>query len=185
MTPQRWDAVSRFLNALMIYILVGILGGALYFQLGLHENPCPLCLLQRMGMMGVMCGAVLNLRGGIRPQNYGLIILAALFGAGTAARQILLHIVPGTGGYGDPVMGLHLYTWSFISEICILIGVGVLLLLYGLGEAATRQGPPPPVVVTRFEQVACLMAIGITAFNVILTFKECGLTACCENGPCP
>ena len=185
MTPARWDALSRFLNALQIYVLVGILGGALYFQLGLGENPCPLCLLQRMGMMGVMCGAVLNLRNGLRPQHYGLVILAALFGAGTATRQILLHIVPGTGGYGEPVMGLHLYTWSFIAEICNLIGVGVMLLMYGVGETALRGASDEPAKMSHFENVACLLAIGITAFNVILTLRECGLTACCENGPCP
>ena len=43
-------------------------------------------------------------------------------------RQILLHIVPGTGHYGSPVLGLHYYTWAAICFFLILLGTAVMLM---------------------------------------------------------
>src|SRR5262245_44049143 len=80
----------------------------------LNELPCPLCILQRAALVLCGFGFLLNLRFGVQPLHYGLSILAALFGAVVAGRQVLLHIVPGTGAYGSALFGLHLYTWSLI-----------------------------------------------------------------------
>jgi hypothetical protein len=41
-------------------------------------------------------------------------VIAAVGGACISIRQILLHIVPPDPGYGDPVLGLHLYTWALL-----------------------------------------------------------------------
>jgi hypothetical protein len=43
-------------------------------------------------------------------------------GAAMSMRQILLHVVPGTGAYGNAIFGLHLYTWAFISLALMIIG---------------------------------------------------------------
>ncbi len=89
-------------------------GAALILLPALGELPCPLCLLQRIDFIALGRGLLLNMRFGPSPLHYGLVIAAALFGAAAAGRQVLLHIVPGSGAYGSPLFGLHLYTWSLV-----------------------------------------------------------------------
>ena len=38
-----------------------------------------------------------------------------------ALRQIALHVIPGTGAYGSPMFGFHLYTWAYIVTTAIMI----------------------------------------------------------------
>jgi cytochrome b subunit of formate dehydrogenase len=44
-----------------------------------------------------------------------------LFTSFVALRQIALHVIPATGAYGSPFLGLHLYTWSFIISMILLV----------------------------------------------------------------
>ena len=57
-----------------------ILMVAFGLQFGLNEPPCPLCNLQRAAFVLCGFGFVLNLRFGIQPLHYGLVLLGALFG---------------------------------------------------------------------------------------------------------
>ena len=109
---------------------VGILSMAMFvFQFGLGELPCPLCILQRMGMMLASLGAlyvvVRALRGELLLRELatglGLAILGAVVGAAISIRQILLHILPGDPGYGEAVLGLHLYTWALITFVVVIV----------------------------------------------------------------
>ncbi len=79
-----------------------ILVVALGFQIFLHDLPCPLCMLQRIGFFGVTLGLLMNLRLGLHPSHYALSLLSALFTGFVALRQIALHVVPVL----DP-MGFH------------------------------------------------------------------------------
>ena len=132
------------LNSICILIVSGILLGALYFQFGLHEAPCPLCLLQRMGMMGVIIALCLNIHFGIRKEHFGVAILASLVGSVYSVRQILLHICPGpgeSGGYGTAVFNMHLYTWALVVFLCSIIGC-VLFIFYIKDEDKNLQRTP-------------------------------------------
>jgi len=54
-----------------------------------------------------------------------LVIIAALVGSSFSIRQVLLHICPVAGettGYGDPVLGMHLYTWGVVIFALSIIG---------------------------------------------------------------
>src|SRR5260221_12619243 len=86
-------------------------------QFGLKELPCPLCNLQRVAFVLCGMGFVLNLRFGAHPLHYGLSLFAALFGVAVAGRQVLLHIVPGTGAYGSTLFDVHLSTWSLLAFV--------------------------------------------------------------------
>ena len=71
-----------------------VLVGAFYFQYGLGETPCPLCLLQRMGMLGVILGLSLNTAFGFRREHAAVVIGAALVGGSlTLATFVLLIFV--------------------------------------------------------------------------------------------
>jgi disulfide bond formation protein DsbB len=166
--------IAECLNAAGLAGLIAILIVAYTDQFAGHDLPCPLCLLQRVALAGVAYGLLLNLRFGAQPSAYAIMLLAALFGMGAAGRQVLLHITPGSGSYGAPLLELHLYTWSFILFALVILGTALLLLV---------PKPVSPVwsVPLRLKQGLAWAAIGLTALNAITTFLQCGPVECPDN----
>ena len=160
------------LNVLALAVITAILGGAFAEQLFLGELPCPLCLLQRAGLIAVGLGFLLNLRFGIQPAHYGVALLGSLVGAVGSMRQILLHIAPGDPGYSGTFFGWHLYTWSFLSFVCLMIGIGILLLGAGQNRFHFRG---------RTSGIVMLAFVLIVLANLVSTLLECGLTQCADN----
>ena len=107
--------LSRLLNALGLIAVDTLLVIAFVDQLWFRDLPCPICILQRAGFVAAGFGIALNLLFGPRPSHYGMTIVGAAVGAAIAMRQILLHIVPDSGSYGNAVFGMHLYSWAFIG----------------------------------------------------------------------
>ncbi len=172
----------KIVNSICILLICSILIGALYFQFGLHENPCPLCLLQRMAMMAVIFGLGMNIYFGFKPQHFALIIMAALVGLTMSARQVLLHICPVDGeptGYGSPVFGMHLYTWGVFIFLMSILASAIFIMIIPKIEAK------PELKIIALEKFAVYLTIAIILINIIATFFECQLGPCCENGPCP
>ena len=108
-------SLALTLNALGLYAIALVLAVAFAAQLLLDELPCPLCLIQRIQFAMLAVGPILNVRFGPRPSHYAVSLLAAIAGAAFAARQILLHIMPGDPGYGSALLGYHYYSWAFIG----------------------------------------------------------------------
>ena len=132
----------RIFHLIALLLLAMPLLGAFGIQLLMHEIPCPLCLLQRVGMLGVAVGLMMNLRFGIRPLHYGISIVSALVGAAISTRQILLHIVPsadGITGYGDAVLGMHLYTWALVVFLASILGIALLMIGMKWGDISKRE----------------------------------------------
>lgn len=163
------------LNCLALAVITAILAGAFAEQLLLGDLPCPLCLLQRAGLIAVGLGFLLNLRFGIQPVHYGIALLGSLVGAAGSMRQILLHIAPGDPGFSGAFFGLHMYTWSFVSFVCLMFGIGVLLVLNPSGSDNRLQ------LRGRISALVMLSFIVIIAANVASTLLECGLTQCPDN----
>ncbi|MCJ2132538.1 disulfide bond formation protein B [Methylobacterium sp. J-026] len=166
---------ARTLNALGLLGCSAILLVAFGYQFLLGELPCPLCLLQRAAFAASGVGFALNIRFGSRPSHYGVTILSAVAGAVVAGRQVALHVVPGTGGYGSTLMGVHFYTLALIAFVALIGAVGVLLLV---GEALRPE--------TRgqhdgwlFGKACLLLFLGIVLANAVSTAAECG------GGLCP
>ena len=125
----RETQIARIVNVLALFALIGVLAGSLHLQLGVGEQPCPLCLIQRSAMIGLAIGPVMNLLWGMKPAHYALSILAAMVGGAGSTRQILLHIAdPNDPGYGPEVLGYHLYTWAFITFAVAIVGCAFMLL---------------------------------------------------------
>jgi hypothetical protein len=59
-----------------------------------------------------------------------------------AARQILLHIMPGDPGYGSALLGYHYYTWAFIGFAVAIVALAVMLLF---DSQFKDDGKPQPV----------------------------------------
>src|SRR2546423_5241175 len=119
------------LNALGLYAIALVLLVAFGAQFVLHELPCPLCLLQRIQFAMLAVGSILNVRFGPRPSHYAVSLLTAAAGAAFAARQILLHVMPGDPGYGSALLGYHYYTWALICFAVGVVAVAAMLLFAG------------------------------------------------------
>ncbi len=138
------------------------------------DIPCPLCILRRAGIIAAGFGLALNLTTGIRPSHYGLIVLGAGVCGSVAARQVLLHIVPGTGSYGAPFLDLHFYTWSLIISALMIAGAAI-MLLFDRQFSDTPAASMPKAVV--YLPLALFMFL--TLANGVSTLLECG------GGICP
>jgi protein dithiol:quinone oxidoreductase len=88
----------RAANGAAFAVCAALMGYAYYAEHVLHLEPCPLCMLQRVGI--VLLGAVfliafaLDLRGFGRYALGGLIVLLALATVGVAARHLYVQSLP-------------------------------------------------------------------------------------------
>jgi len=168
----------RNLNALGSLAVPIVLLTAFYDQFTGGGLPCPLCLLQRIGFVGVLCGLILNVVRGLKPDHYSIMIVSAFFGAAAALRQVSLHIVPPDPGYGGTFLGYHYYTWAFIVFAAIILGTAII-------AAYSTQYHKRRFI--RFSdqnalcKVAIVAAVAVVAANVIATFIECGPGQCPDN----
>ena len=169
-------------NSTAMLLVSSVLIGALYFQFGLHENPCPLCLLQRIGFIGVIFGLSMNTYFGLKKEHFGIVIISALVGSVFSIRQILLHICPVSGestGYGTAVLGMHLYSWAVVIYTASIVGSVIFLFLIKDDKKEMERKP------FTFEKVAFYLGMLLIFINMVATFFECHFGPCCENGPCP
>jgi disulfide bond formation protein DsbB len=169
---------TRTLNALALLGCCAVLIEAFWYQVYLGELPCPLCLLQRAAFAAAGVGFALNLRFGPRPSHYGIAILSAVAGAFVAGRQVALHVVPGTGGFGSTLFGLHFYTLALIAFVALIVGVSVLLL----GDRVLRAEPRADGGAGRFGTACLLLFLGVVLANAVSTAAECG-TGLCPDDP--
>jgi disulfide bond formation protein DsbB len=165
---------SRILNGMALLGVTGALGVAFFWQFAYGELPCPLCLLQRVALVMAGVGFLLNLRMGPSPMHYAMSIAGALGGMLASGRQVLLHIMPGDPGYGEPFMGLHFYTWAFIAFVAIIVFCAVMLSVDRKWGDSMLKKPLPAIGIV----VMALFFIAVLA-NVGATTLECGF------GPCP
>jgi disulfide bond formation protein DsbB len=171
----------KYVNSLCILIVSSILVGAFYFQFVLNENPCPLCLLQRMGMIGVIFGLSLNVFFGFNSKHFAVVIIASLIGVMFSVRQVLIHICPinGETGYETPIFGMYLYTWGVFIFIASIFGSAI--FIFFKDRFKDFDANLKPLI---YEKVVVYFAMTLIIINVIATFFECQLGPCCENGPC-
>ena len=162
------------LNTLLILIISGILLAAYGVQFIYKEEPCPLCMLQRLGMIGVTCGAALNLCFGTRTTHFGFMLLSALVGGCVALRQISLHVCPGFPHFGIPVLGMSLYTWSFLIFACVVLYVAILLFLH------EDKDQEPVLPLSRLSFLAIGAVFFLCLANFISTLLSCGLGPCAD-----
>ncbi len=134
--PDRYGNFSGrwpyFAGALVV---AGLFGAALYLQYVLHEEPCPLCMIQRVIFLviGVLFAlAMLHNPGRAVAKIYGWLIgLFALTGVAVAGRHIWLQHLPKDQvpacGPGLDYMLEHFPMSAVLKE-----------LMHGSGECAAK-----------------------------------------------
>lgn len=163
----------QYINALIVFVLGGVLLGAYIVEYMLEIEPCPLCILQRAAMIGVTLGEMLNLRYGIRSSHYGLSYFSALFGAAVSLRQMSLHACTYMPDYPVSVWGLKLYTWAFIVFVSVMLAISFLQFLFPLPREKREKHQVPLI-----GWVAIIFIMSITFCNIITIFMECGVFLC-------
>jgi disulfide bond formation protein DsbB len=97
-TRRPWWQQPRTLNLAGFLWCVALMAYALFVQYGLHEEPCPLCVLQRVAVIATgllfLVAWFVNPSGNLRRVLGGLIVLAAVAGIGVAARHIYVINAP-------------------------------------------------------------------------------------------
>ncbi|WP_324029653.1 disulfide bond formation protein B [Pantoea sp. JZ2] len=168
--------VHTLMNIVGLAGMLAVLTVAIIIQITKSELPCPLCLLQRAGLIMTGLGFMFNLSIGIRKKHYAMMITGCLLTGGIAARQVLLHILPGDAGYGSTFLGLHFYTWSLIVSFATLIYISLMLLLPEKSGKIYLSFD----LSTLSKTISILFALIILA-NLVSTFLECGTGQCAEN----
>ena len=114
-------------------VAAGMMGMALYFQYGLGLEPCPLCILQRIAVIGIGLSAFIAFL--INPSRIGqkiasfFIFSFAVFGAVVAARHVWLQHLPEDQ---VPACGPGLDYWLETLPLSTVLGK----IFAGSGECA-------------------------------------------------
>lgn len=164
---------SYILNMLALAGICVTLLAAFFFQLVMGEIPCPLCMLQRIGLILVGLGFAMNVIFGSSAVNYAVVILSAMTGAGVSLRQVLLHIAPGDTGFGSMVFGYHMYTWGFIAFMGSIIFSAIMLII-DRNHLGGSGYPARTALGTVLVGLLLILALGNVASNVV----TCGFAPC-------
>lgn len=113
MNPLRWNFRAQFLLGFLI--CAALLGYAIFLQLQIGLEPCPLCIFQRLAFAALgllfLIGALHGPRERRGRVTYGVLaFIAAAIGIGIAGRHVYVQLLPQDMGSscGPPL--------SFLSE---------------------------------------------------------------------
>jgi disulfide bond formation protein DsbB len=185
-TRDRLETLRFVLNEIymlgMMAVIAGILTAAMVMQYVYGELPCPLCLLQRLAMLGVCFGLMQNFRNGFSDRNLGYSLLFSVFLLIVSVRQTLLDIYPRPGHeyIGSAVFGLHMPVWSILIAVALITAFAVKLCVIG-----TEDGSSPPArtsLVGKLATVLSLYVIAIALINFGSVVVQCGLGECHTMG---
>ena len=181
MTTQRLLAWLNYVYLLLVmFVIAGILTAAMTLQYANGELPCPLCLLERVAMLGVCFGIMLNFRHGFSYQNTGFSLLFAIVLLVIAVRQSLLDIYPRPGHeyIGSAIFGIHMPVWSIIIALCLLTAYAIKLAILGGDEYLRGAEPSEFPAIKKIADILGLYVIAICVINLVSVILQCGLGEC-------
>ena len=147
-------------------VCAALIGYALYVQYVQLLEPCPLCMLQRVGVIG--SGVVMLLAGLHKPGRRGAIVYALLnllvagFGAAIAVRHLWIQSLPPDQ---VPLCGPGL---SYMLDTMPL-GDALLKVLHGSGECADKSWQFLGLTMPGWTLI---FFIGLIAWGFVLIVKE-------------
>lgn len=158
-------------DQLVVFSMTIMLIMAFFYQFAVHDLPCSMCMMSRMGLYAISFGFIINLTKGRSSSNYFLSLIACLVSLAISLEFLVRHIVPGSSTFGSAVFGLHMYTWNFIATFLIMLYCAIAGIILNNKNTAIRKIN----FITKLI-IAILMLTLIT--NAVSTFIECGLYTC-------
>lgn len=167
------------LKAIEIAALFGVcfsLIEAFYYQLILGELPCAFCNLIRVALMIFGAGLLLNIRFGFNPWNYVLSAVGALIGSLISLLFLFVKAPPDSVPTGSAVLGLHMYSWTFI--ICTGAGMYCIFMLAlhstrALSSKGQTQAPSGSSI-SKIRPIVMGLFIALVGANLISAFLQNG-----------
>ena len=170
---------NRLIDLSALYGVNAVLLVAFYFQLAHGELPCSLCNLQRVAFMLLGAGLMMNVwNRNPSPANYALSAVGALVGSLIGLMQMFLHVLPGTPPYGGAILGMHMYTASYVVLTASIIYC-VLMLAFQARLQAIRVGVARSGDAGRspFVKLAVGLFAALVIGNLVSVFVETGFHA--------
>lgn len=186
MTSRQLETLRFVLNEAamlaMMAVIAAVLTAAMVMQYAYGELPCPLCLLQRVAMIGVCFGLMQNFRNGFSDRNLGYSLLFSVFLLVVAVRQTLLDIYPRPGHeyVGSAILGLHMPVWSILIAVALITAFALKLCVLGSEDGSKAPDRKSPV--GRIATVLSLYVIAVALINSGSVFVQCGLGQCHTTG---
>lgn len=170
-------------NLAVMLGLGAILLTAMVLQYGFGELPCPLCLLQRVAMLGVTVAMLMQFRTGFSYQNTGLAMLFALMLLVVAERQTLLDIYPRPGHeyVGTAVLGLHMPVWGVVIGLGLLLAFILRLAILGVSRSEAIASDAFPTLRRIGLTIGALVTL-IALVNFGSVVVQCGVGECHTEG---
>ncbi len=168
---------DRLLLLGMLAALAAILTAAMAMQLVFGELPCPLCLLQRVAMLGCCFGLVRQLEAGETEHGSGIALLFALLLLVISVRQTLLDLFPRPGHsyIGSAVFGIHMEVWSVLIAFALLLTFAVRYTLFGAPRTVQATVSPAFGRIVRFLAHYVVL---VAALNLVAVVLQCGTGEC-------
>lgn len=181
---QKWTRLHFLYLLGMMLVVAVILTAAMVFQYAYGELPCPLCLLQRVAMLGVCFGIMLQFRTGLTFRNSGISLLFAIVLLIVSVRQTLLDIYarPGHEYIGSAVFGLHMPVWSVLIALALITATAVQMMVWGgsrYREGAQVKSFP---LIRIGAIILSLYVVAIGAINMASVYVQCGIDQCHTTG---
>jgi len=164
-----WHSISnRWLYLAGALFASGLMGFGLFLQYVEHQDPCPLCMVQRVIFIAILALFALAALHG--PQRAGeriyaaLLVLLSLLGVGVASRHIWIqHLpadqVPACG----PGLDYMLNTFP-MAEV-------LKELMHGSGECAVKGWTFLTLGIPEWS-LLCYLALGVWAVLIALRAKQ-------------
>ncbi|HET7833114.1 MAG TPA: disulfide bond formation protein B [Gallionella sp.] len=164
---ELWRSISnRWLYLAGVLVVSGLFGAALYLQYAMHEEPCPLCMVQRVIFIAILVVFALAVLHG--PKRIGervyaaLIVLLSLSGVGVASRHIWLQHLPKDQ---VPACGPGL---DYMLETMPLSNV-LKQVMHGSGECAAKGWTFLTLGIPEWS-LLCYLALG--AWAVVIAARK-------------
>jgi disulfide bond formation protein DsbB len=169
--------LDRLVLLLMLSALAAILTAAMVMQYAFGEIPCPLCLLQRVAMLGCCFGLIQQLRAEGSERGSGISLVFALLLLVISVRQTLLDLFPRPGHsyIGSAVLGMHMPVWSVLVAVALLAGFAIRFALFGAPRAAPQTGGS---LMHRCARGLEIYVVFLCALNFVSVVLQCGLDEC-------
>ncbi len=171
----------NYIFSLLILAAMGfILTSAIYMELVHGENPCPLCLLQRVAYFGICFGVILNLRNGYSMRYEGLTLIVIILLLIISTRQTLIDIYPRPGHeyIGSAILGLHMPVWSIVFSILLLFAYAIRFCVLGFSDSLSDSHVESYPKISFLASILVWFIIALCGFNVLTTFLQCGFSTC-------
>jgi disulfide bond formation protein DsbB len=165
--------LEKFINAFAVLSILLLSSSVIISQIVFHQLPCPLCLLLRVGYLALAFGFLLNLRFGIYPSHYSVVLLCALFTSFISLRQMAIIKDSNQLAFNATFLGIHWMTWSFGISIIIVASVSILLGFDRKYEKVSYYSYWKSITHSLFIMLALLILM-----NTVAAFLQCDFSPC-------